>query len=67
MHYQILAKGELQVSKEERDQASEATFREIATVVADKCLNPDTQRPYTISQIERAMKDVHFSVRQKYA
>jgi ribosome maturation protein Sdo1 len=60
---QILAKGELQVSKEEREQQSDSTFKEIAAIVSDKCLNPDTQRPYTITQIERAMKDIHFSVR----
>lgn len=38
-------------------------FREIATIVADKCVNPDTKRPYTVGVIERAMKDVHYAVK----
>lgn len=37
-------------------------FRDIATIVADKCVNPDTKRPYTVGIIERAMKDIHYSV-----
>jgi ribosome maturation protein Sdo1 len=35
---------------------------EIAKDVAARCINPDTERPFTIAQIERAMKDLHFSV-----
>ena len=38
-------------------------FRDIATTVAAKCVNPDTRRPYTVGVIERAMKDVHYSVK----
>jgi len=60
---QILAKGELQVSEKERHTQLEAMFREIATIVADKCVNPDTKRPYTVGVIERAMKDVHYAVK----
>ena len=37
-------------------------YREIATIVADKCVNSETKRPYTVTLIERAMKDAHFSV-----
>eukprot|EP00035_Acanthoeca_spectabilis_P020140 m.431330 g.431330 ORF g.431330 m.431330 type:complete len:252 (-) comp17286_c0_seq1:50-805(-) len=59
---EILAKGQLQVSQEERTKDSEALFTEIAKDVAARCINPDTTRPYTIAQIERAMKDAHFSV-----
>jgi ribosome maturation protein Sdo1 len=44
---QILEQGELQVSKEERESQLAGLFREIATILADKCVNPDTQRPYT--------------------
>lgn len=60
---QILAKGELQVSERERQSQLEAMFRDIATTVAAKCVNPDTKRPYTVGIIERAMKDVHYSVK----
>ena len=59
---QILSKGELQVSEKERSQQLEASFRDIATVVADKCVNPETKRPYPVGVIERAMKDIHYSV-----
>ena len=59
---EILAKGDLQISEKERSSQLESMFREIATMVADKCVNPETKRPYTVGLIERAMKDVHFSV-----
>lgn len=60
---QILAKGQLQVSKEERQKETEVSFTEVARMVAERCVNPDTERPYTMAQIERAMKDIHFSVK----
>lgn len=40
-------------------------FKDVASIIAEKCVNPNTQRPYTISMIERALKDVHFSVDPK--
>lgn len=60
---QILAKGELQVSEKERQSQLESMFRDIATIVADMCVNPETKRPYTVGVIERAMADAHYSVR----
>jgi len=60
---QILAKGELQVSEKERHAQQDATLKDIATTVADKCVNPETKRPYPVSIIEKAMKDIHFSVK----
>ncbi|XP_076002702.1 ribosome maturation protein SBDS isoform X2 [Genypterus blacodes] len=60
---QILAKGELQVSDKERQSQLESMFRDIATVVAEKCVNPETKRPYTVNLIERGMKDIHYSVK----
>ena len=62
LYCQILAKGELQVSEKERHSQLESSVREIATTVADKTVNPDTNRPYTVTMIEKAMKDIHFSV-----
>jgi len=59
---EILEKGELQVSDKERAQHLDNTFKEIASLVSDKCVNPETKRPYTISMIEQAMHDIHFSV-----
>nr|XP_042713728.1 ribosome maturation protein SBDS isoform X3 [Chrysemys picta bellii] len=59
----ILTKGELQVSDKERHTQLEQMFRDIATIVAEKCVNPETKRPYTVILIERAMKDIHYSVK----
>eukprot|EP00300_Choanocystis_sp_HF-7_P007282 c15198_g1_i2.p1 GENE.c15198_g1_i2~~c15198_g1_i2.p1 ORF type:complete len:186 (+),score=46.46 c15198_g1_i2:45-560(+) len=59
---EILDKGQLQVAEKERQHQSENLLKDIATVVADKCVNPETQRPYAVTTIEQAMKDAHFSV-----
>lgn len=58
-----MTKGEVQVSDKERHTQLEQMFRDIATIVADKCVNPETKRPYTVILIERAMKDIHYSVK----
>lgn len=60
---EILSKGELQVSDKERHSALDSTFKEIATIVADKCVNPETKRPYPVSIIEKCMKDIHYSIK----
>lgn len=60
---EILSKGELQVSDKERHSQLDALFKDIATTVADKCLNPDSKRPYTVLMIENAMKEIHYSVK----
>lgn len=31
-------------------------------MVSEKCVNPETKRPYTVTMIEQAMKDAHYSV-----
>ncbi|XP_022918114.2 ribosome maturation protein SBDS [Onthophagus taurus] len=59
----ILQKGELQVSDKERHNQLDALFKDIATTVADKCLNPELKRPYPVTMIEKAMKDIHYSVK----
>lgn len=51
------------MSDRERQTQLETMFRDIATIVAEKCVNPETKRPYTVSLIERAMKDIHYSVK----
>ena len=30
--------------------------------MSDKCVNPATKRPYTVTLIEQSMKDAHFSI-----
>ena len=59
----ILAKGELQVSEKERHANLDSMFKEIATMCADKCVNPETNRPYPVTIIEKAMKDAHYSIK----
>ncbi|XP_014771183.1 ribosome maturation protein SBDS isoform X1 [Octopus bimaculoides] len=60
---QILAKGEQQVSEKERQAQLESMYRDIATVVADKCVNLENNRPFPVTLIEKAMKDLHISVK----
>lgn len=60
---EILMKGELQVSDKERSSQLDALFKDIATTVADKCVNPEIKRPYPVTTIEKAMKDIHYSVK----
>jgi len=59
----ILSKGDLQVSDKERQAQQEAMFKDIATVISDKCVNPESKRPYPVSIIEKAMKECHVSVK----
>lgn len=59
----ILAKGELQISDKERHTQLDSLFKDIATHVSEKCVNPETKRPYPVTMIEKAMKDIHFSVK----
>lgn len=59
----ILEKGELQVGDKERKQILDTTFRDIAAIVAEKCINPHTGRPLTVTMVEKAMRDdLHYSV-----
>lgn len=55
-------KGELQVAGKERESQFSNQFRDIATIVMQKTINSETNRPYTISMIERLMHEIHFAV-----
>ncbi|PWN50025.1 putative Shwachman-Bodian-diamond syndrome protein [Violaceomyces palustris] len=59
----ILKKGELQVGEKERSHELSSTWKDIATQVAEKCVDPGSKRPYTVGMIEKAMHDVHYSVK----
>lgn len=59
---EILEKGELQIAGKERESQLSSQFRDIATIVMQKTINSETQRPYTISMIERLMHEIHFAV-----
>ena len=60
---QILTKGDLQVSDKERQAQQEAQFKDIATIVAEKCINPESKLPYPVSMIEKAMRECHIAVK----
>jgi ribosome maturation protein SDO1 len=57
----ILKQGELQVTGKERQVQKENLVQEIASIVADKCVDSETQRPLTYGYVERAMKDLHYN------
>ncbi|KAK7064741.1 Shwachman-bodian-diamond syndrome protein [Favolaschia claudopus] len=61
---EILKKGELQIGEKERDHDLSSLRREIATLVAEKCEDPATGRPYAVGMIEKAMAEAGFSVKQ---
>jgi ribosome maturation protein SDO1 len=60
---QILKKGELQVGDRERAFEQENLWRELATMIAEKCVDPSTQRHYPVSIIQKAMSDSGFSLK----
>jgi ribosome maturation protein SDO1 len=60
---EILTKGAFQVSEKERAVQIETLFKEIACIIVEKCIDHSTQRPFTVSVIEKTMKDkLNFSV-----
>lgn len=60
---EILKKGELQVGDKERHAELSNLWREVANSVASRCVDPSTKRPYTVGVIEKAMTEVHYSVK----
>ncbi|KAG5436850.1 hypothetical protein PCK2_001044, partial [Pneumocystis canis] len=58
----ILKKGDIQVGEKERSHRIENTYKDIVRTIVDKCINPVTKKGYTTFMIERALKDMGFSV-----
>lgn len=54
-----------QVSEKERKLQYDTLFKDIASVLVAKCVNSETNRPYTISMLERSLKEIHFAVDPK--
>ncbi|PIL36326.1 hypothetical protein GSI_00014 [Ganoderma sinense ZZ0214-1] len=53
-----------QVGEKEREHGLSSVRRKIATLVAEKCVDPATQRPYPVGVIDKAMTEAGFSVKQ---
>jgi len=59
----ILEKGALQVSEKERSVAQDSMFADIAQRVSEMSVNPETERKYAPTIIQKAMKDeIHYSI-----
>lgn len=53
----------MQITDKERQSHNEQVYRDIATTIANTCINPDLKRPYPVTMIEKAMKEVHYSIK----
>jgi len=62
---EILEHGELQVSEKERGEKFSNLFKDIVNIVAEKCVDPNTNRPVTAGVIDRTLKEAHFAVNPK--
>ena len=49
------------VSDKERRAELDNLFKDVAQVLAEKTVNPDTARPYPHTVLERALRDLHFN------
>jgi len=59
---QVLEKGEIQLSGEERKKALDELFKDVAQIIVEKCVNAETKEALTITAVERAMRECHVSV-----
>ena len=60
---EILKNGEIQISHKERQTQFESMFKQVATRIAKMAVNPNTKRPYTVSMIEKCLKEIHYAVK----
>ena len=58
----ILAKGELQVNELERKAQQDNLLRDIANIVAEKCVEAETGRSIPVSRILKGIEEIHYSV-----
>ncbi|KAK6014135.1 rRNA metabolism protein, SBDS family, partial [Ostertagia ostertagi] len=59
----ILEKGDLQVSDKERQAQTDQTYKEVSQLIAEMVVNPDTKRPIPTSVIDKALHELHFSLK----
>lgn len=58
----ILDQGDVQVTDMERNARLENVAREISGMISERCLHPNTRRPYTSSQVRDAMRSCGYMV-----
>lgn len=58
----IPSKGELQVNELERKSQQNNTLRDIANIVAEKCVDAESGRSIPVSRILKGMEEIHYSV-----
>jgi ribosome maturation protein SDO1 len=59
---QIVTKGEVQVTTEQRHQLQEAKYHQIVTQIARNAMNPQTGAPHPAARIEAAMREARVHV-----
>ncbi|KAF7255502.1 hypothetical protein EG68_08054 [Paragonimus skrjabini miyazakii] len=59
----ILEQGEIHLTEKERSVEQQSLFRDVAKIVSERCVNPETNRAYTVTMIEKMMKDCHISLK----
>jgi ribosome maturation protein SDO1 len=58
----VLKHGDVQEGEVERGARLAALFRDVAAIVAAKCADPRTARPYPPALVERALREAGFSL-----
>lgn len=51
------------MSEKERQMVTDLTLKEIATQVASMAINTETNRPYPVKVIEKALGECHFDMK----
>lgn len=59
---EILKKGDLQVGEKERHHQMDALYKDIIQIISEKCVDPESRRPYTTNMIDKAVQEMGYSV-----
>ena len=51
------------MSDKEREHELDLMFRDVANIIAEKCVHPDSKRLFSLESIKNAMKYIHFPIR----
>lgn len=38
-------------------------FKDMVNIIAEKCVHPDTKRPFNVESLEAAVHDIHFPIK----